>query len=129
MKSIKTLFGILVLTFAASNQARTQPILTNGLVAYYPFDGNANDVTGNGNNGIVGGAVLTTDRFDQPSSAYHFNWTNYSIGIPAFFDAGQPTYTISFWFNIADKRPLWRECQNLRYWDFVLIPFENERAF
>ena len=54
MKSIKTLFGILVLTFAASNQARTQPILTNGLVAYYPFDGNANDVTGNGNNGIVG---------------------------------------------------------------------------
>jgi hypothetical protein len=34
-------------------------IPTNGLVAYYPFNGNANDESGNGNNGVVYGATLT----------------------------------------------------------------------
>jgi hypothetical protein len=33
--------------------------LTTGLVAYYPFNGNANDASGNGNNGTVYGATLT----------------------------------------------------------------------
>jgi opacity protein-like surface antigen len=36
---------------------------TNGLVGYWPFNGNANDESGNGNNGTVNGASLTTDRF------------------------------------------------------------------
>lgn len=34
-----------------------------GLIAHYPFNGNANDESGNDNNGIVSGATLTTDRF------------------------------------------------------------------
>ncbi len=48
-------------------------IPTNGLVAYYPFNGNANDESGNGNNGTVNGASLTTDRFGKPLNAYSFN--------------------------------------------------------
>ena len=32
--------------------------LTNGLIAFYPFNGNADDASGNGHNGIVDGAVL-----------------------------------------------------------------------
>src|SRR3990172_9009459 len=44
-----------------------------GLVAYYPFNGNANDESGNGNNGTVIGATLTTDRFNNPNKAYLFN--------------------------------------------------------
>jgi len=43
------------------------------LVAYYPFNGNANDESGNGNNGTVEGATLTTDRFGNPDSAYSFD--------------------------------------------------------
>ena len=43
-------------------------------VASYPFNGNANDVSGNGNNGILAGEsknpVLTADRFGNPNSAY-----------------------------------------------------------
>jgi hypothetical protein len=35
---------------------------TNGLVGYWPFNGNANDASGNGNHGIVYGASLATDR-------------------------------------------------------------------
>jgi len=44
--------------------------LRSGLVAYYPFCGNANDVSGNGNNGTVNGATLTTDRFSSSTSAF-----------------------------------------------------------
>jgi prefoldin subunit 5 len=47
--------------------------LLNGLVAYFPFTGNANDSSGNGNNGIVNGATLTSDRFGNSNSAYSFN--------------------------------------------------------
>ena len=42
---------------------------TNGLVGYWPFNGNANDESGNGNNGTVNGATLTTDRFGNSNSA------------------------------------------------------------
>ncbi len=47
--------------------------LQNGLVAYYPFNGNANDESGNGNNGTVNGATLTTDRFGNENKAFSFN--------------------------------------------------------
>lgn len=52
---------------------------TNGLVAYYPFNGNANDQTINGNHGIVSGATLTADRFGNPNNAYHFDGINDDI--------------------------------------------------
>ncbi len=48
-------------------------IPTLNLVAYYPFNGNANDESGNGNNGTVSGATLTTDRNGNIDSAYVFN--------------------------------------------------------
>lgn len=47
--------------------------LNSGLVSSYPFCSNANDVSGNNNNGTVIGASLTTDRFGNPNSAYSFN--------------------------------------------------------
>jgi hypothetical protein len=40
--------------------------LTTGLVAYWPFNGNANDESGNGNNGTTYGTTLTPDRFGNP---------------------------------------------------------------
>jgi hypothetical protein len=48
-------------------------IPTNGLVAYYPFNGNANDESGNGNNGTVNGAIADTDRFGNINAAYRFD--------------------------------------------------------
>ncbi len=46
--------------------------LNDGLAAYYPFNGNANDVSGNGNNCAIHEATLTTDRFGNANSAYRF---------------------------------------------------------
>ena len=47
--------------------------LQQGLVGYWPFCGNANDESGNGNNGTVNGATLTTDRFGSAGKAYKFD--------------------------------------------------------
>ena len=47
--------------------------LTDGLVGYWPFDGNANDISGNGNNGMIHGVTLTTDRHGNSDNAYHFD--------------------------------------------------------
>lgn len=57
-------------------------IPTNGLIRYYPFTGNANDITNNFQNGTVYGATLTTDRFGNPNSAYDFDGINDYIEIP-----------------------------------------------
>jgi hypothetical protein len=44
-----------------------------GLNAHYPFNGNANDETANGNNGLADSPILTTDRNGITNSAYEFN--------------------------------------------------------
>lgn len=51
--------------------------LALGLLAYFPFNGNANDTSGNERHGVIQGAVLTTNRFGQTDSAYLFNGVNY----------------------------------------------------
>lgn len=52
-----------------------------GLVGEWLFSGNADDTSGNGNNGTVNGPVLTTDRFDNPDSAYDFDGSDDYIAI------------------------------------------------
>ena len=51
--------------------------LQKNLIAYYPFNGNANDVTGNGNNGTpMNGAFFTTDLLGRPNHAAGFDGIN-----------------------------------------------------
>jgi len=72
-----------------------------GMVAYYPFNGNANDESGNGNNGVANGVVLTDDRFGQTGKAYSFGGDGDHVRIepaPNFWSAGQLTF--SCWINI-----------------------------
>ena len=74
----------------------------DGLVAWYPFNGNVNDESGNGNNGVVSGATLSNDRFSTSNMAYSFDGINDVItanNSNTFdFNNGQ---SISFWFNIS----------------------------
>ncbi|HEY5912106.1 MAG TPA: LamG-like jellyroll fold domain-containing protein [Verrucomicrobiae bacterium] len=72
--------------------------LTNGLVAHYPFNGNANDASGGTNHGIVYGAILATDRFGQANACYRFDGT--SAYIKAASDPlPMGMRTVSLWFN------------------------------
>ena len=71
---------------------------TNGLVAYYPFNGNANDESGNGKNGIVTGALLAPDRFNSVGSSYYFDGNDY-IELPdRRFLENESNITISAWY-------------------------------
>ena len=72
---------------------------SSGLVAYYPFNGNANDESGNGNNGTVIGATLTTDRFGNANKAYSFTNPNH-IEVPNSNMLGDE-FTVSYWFKIG----------------------------
>ena len=71
---------------------------TNGLVGWWPFDGNANDYSGNGNNGTVNGASLTSDRFGSANSAYDYDGINDYIQVNANSNLDiQNTLSFSFW--------------------------------
>ena len=63
MKKANILFLLIVFNISVFGQSVPSYIPANGLVGWYPFTGNANDMSGSGNNGIVVGASLTTDRF------------------------------------------------------------------
>jgi len=66
----------------------------NGLVGWWPFNGNANDESGNGNHGTVNGATLTTDRFGSTNNAYDFN--NSSI-VCANMNIPNNIFSLSVW--------------------------------
>ena len=85
-------------------------ISTNGLVGWWPFNGNANDESGNGNNGTVNGATLTNDRNGLSNKAYSFigNSLNY-INIPhsSILNFQQSNkITISLWLKTNMTFPL-----------------------
>jgi hypothetical protein len=87
-----------IITICLINTSLSAQIPTNGLVAYYPFNGNANDESGNGNNGIVYGATLTTDRCGNPNSAYYFDGiSNYISLNPVNNFIGLNNYSVCFW--------------------------------
>jgi hypothetical protein len=73
--------------------------LQTGLVGYWPFCGNANDVSGNANNGTVNGATLTTDRFGNANSAYSFDGVDDQIMVNNSQSLNSSDKTISLWFN------------------------------
>lgn len=77
--------------------------ITNGLVACYPFDGNANDASGNGNNGTVNEAVLTEDRLGNPNAAYNFNGVSSFIKVPhkPQLNANSSGFSVVLWFKPA----------------------------
>jgi hypothetical protein len=74
---------------------------TAGLYLSYPFSGNANDVSGNNNNGTVqNGASLTADRYNNASSAYSFNGSSQYISTTtSVASPGPQNFSISVWFE------------------------------
>ena len=82
--------------------------LTNGLMAYYPFTGNANDASGNGNTGTPNGVTLRPDRGNNANAAYEFNGVNNNIQVnnSTSFDNVIDRHSISFWFQLCFIPPV-----------------------
>jgi Concanavalin A-like lectin/glucanases superfamily len=93
---------ILAIVFATDVMAQNIPsyVPTNGLVGWWPFNGNANDESGNGNHGTVNGATLTSDKNGELNKAYKFDGVDDFIYIPTNSSINLETsYTLSSWFN------------------------------
>jgi len=70
-------------------------------IAYYPFNGNANDESGNGYNGTVFDATLTSDRHLESDKAYLFNGTSAFISTTYGYTHGTEAFSIVFWFKTS----------------------------
>ncbi len=83
--------------------------LTYGLIAYYPFNGNAIDESYNNHDGTVYGAALTTDRFGNPDSAYSFDGDDDYIDITNASDFGfaNESFSVSVWAYVIENRPVY----------------------
>ena len=92
---------ITLVLFMFSNINLSEASITEGLFIYYPFDGNALDVTGNGYDGLVNGAVLANDRFGTPDSAYFFDGVDDYIENSRFTTSSLSAISVAFWINTS----------------------------
>ena len=89
--------------FLSPSYSITFTTIDNSLVAYYPFNGNANDLTSNGRDFTVyGDTTLTNGKDNSSNSAYSFDgngdYLQYTANIPSF-----DNYTISLWAKPASS--------------------------
>ena len=88
--------------------------LNAGLVAHYPYSGDASDHSGNGNDGKVTGATLAQDRFGMSDSSYAFDGKDDHV----FADIENWTgdYTLALWVK-ADEASQQRYCSLINGYD------------
>jgi hypothetical protein len=82
-----------------SYASQTYATIQDGLITWYPFDGDAIDATGNGNDALIFGASITEDRFGNPNGAFEFD------GLDDWMDIGpniKPPFpiTVSSWIKL-----------------------------
>jgi len=98
MKSLKfvlALFACLLLGFASLAQG----FLTNGLAAYYPFNGSANDASGNGDNGTLVGAATYGPGINGQGMVLDGNGSGVQLGNPTNLQL--QTFSIAAWVKRA----------------------------
>jgi uncharacterized protein (TIGR02145 family) len=115
--SVKQLFFFACLAISANITFAQVPsyVPTNGLMGYWPFTGNANDISGNSHNGTVNGATLTADRNGNANSAYNFNNNDISISNPQFAAFGTGSFSCNVWIKTTTTT-----CGNILRYDNCL---------
>jgi len=93
-----------------------QPLVTNGLAGYYPLDGNADDTSGNRNNGFNLGAGFAGDRYGAAGKALALNGLDNCVYVPnsdSLNIRGATNVTIAAWVkparvNRASQAIVWK---------------------
>jgi len=91
------ILAITVLAFLTTTTSVFAAVTTDGLVAYYPFNGNADDQSGNGHDATVYGATLISDRFGASGNAYSFDGIDDYISVDYTAAFQLPVITLSAW--------------------------------
>ncbi|MCD0474319.1 T9SS type A sorting domain-containing protein [Flavobacterium sp. EDS] len=117
----KLLLLLLLANFLSYSQTPNVPsyVPTDGLIAYYPFNGNANDQSDNASNGTPTDITLTSDRLGVPNTAYSFNGT--SSNIQTYLSNNlqdNNSRTITGWFKATDP-------VNSKEFDFCVLNYGN----
>ena len=99
--AVVVLAGLAVGGWFGYSKLTPQKILKEGLVAYYPLDGNANDASGNGNDGSVVGAKPCKDRFGKGNAALSFNGVGNQISFKSVPLKKLDNWSLSAWINPA----------------------------
>jgi hypothetical protein len=103
---LMTTIAILGLATITFGQTVPSFVPSNGLVGWWPFNGNANDESGNGNDGVAFGATLSNDRFGLPNKSYDFSGSNWiSIDHNSLLNFNS-TFTISAWCKANSIYPV-----------------------
>lgn len=134
MKKTFTLLAIITTTCFFAQIPSYIP--TDGLVAYYPFIGNANDVSGNGNNGTLQGNItFVADRFGTTNKAINFNLGTDILCTTNSYVNPNP-FSISFWFKTnPNSKGEWLisfnngKCTHGGNWDRAIFINENQFGF
>ena len=113
MRPKLNLFFLLLFSLTVSFSWAQVPsyVPTNGLIGWWPFNGNANDESGNGHDGtLINNPTLVQDRCGNQNTAYNFNCDNY-IRVEHDSDFYLTSHTISIWVE--------------EYWPFLCANFNN----
>jgi len=95
---------ILLLPVLSYSQWPLNQVPKNGLVAYYPFCGDAKDWSGHNYDGIVTGAISVPDRYDYNNRAYQFKGLGKDQNILFNFTGleGKTANTVAMWVKKDD---------------------------
>jgi hypothetical protein len=99
MIAIRRSVQALSLLLLGAQLAQIHASIIDGMVLYYPFNGNAADESGSGNHGIVVGAQLGSDRFGTVGNSYSFSAQGQYVETSAStgFPVGMQDFTVSLW--------------------------------
>src|SRR4051812_548949 len=125
-KLLSLMAGVIVFTSSPYLKAQETGFLTNGLIAYYPFDGDANDRSGYERNATIYGPTLVADRFGNLGQAYRFNGSNDYMRV--YDGRGLPRdrddFTVALWVSVS---PDWASnehrfliAHDVQQWDFFV---------
>jgi hypothetical protein len=108
---------------------QAQEPFTNGLVAYYPFAGNANDVWGGLHGEMIGSTTPAPDRFGEEGMACNFDGASF-VNVPDDPAIHLEAMTISLWVqfeptsatvNLVNKDDFFQGYQFAKFGDDSVI--------
>ena len=118
-KTLLSVLALLAFTFGGTAQTLPSYVPANGLVGWWPFNGNANDESGNGNNGTNLGSVgFVNDRNNNSSSALVFPNSDSKIWIPFNLLGELPCandHSFSFWVKLNSQPKLSGNQQSIAF--------------
>lgn len=104
MRYVSTLFACSLLSVGFAQVPEYVP--AEGLVAWYPFNGNAQDESGNGHHAAIDGATLADDRYGNFDAAFYFDGSDRIIAPQNVSPLGNSARTINAFFKSYTALPV-----------------------